>query len=79
MPTGTVESLARLILSASVSGRGHRPSTARGAVACRHCHLNHDLARSLRDRTQIAILNKPSVPVQRTGGCLQIWDFVGAR
>jgi len=30
--------------------------TTRGAVACCHSHLNHDLARSLRNRTQIVIL-----------------------
>jgi len=39
--------------------RRQRPSlssTARGAVACRHSHLNRDLARTLRVQTQIAIL-----------------------
>jgi len=36
-------------------------ATARGAVACRHFHLNHDLARMLRARPQIAILDKSSI------------------
>jgi len=39
------------------NGRSHWLPTTRGAVACRHSHLNRDLARTLRLRTQIAILN----------------------